>query len=291
MKLRNLVIAVLFGLSALLACRPVEAQALSPRDVFVDCEDVCPQMVVIPAGDHLYGPTTNTDGSFRRRSPVTFDHQFAIGRFELTFEEWDACVADGGCSAGAAAQTGPAFDRCRESGKCSSNPGALAGLVAFDEGWGRGRRPLINVSPSDIGLYLEWLSARTGRTYRLLTAAEWAYASGGLEPLAGPMERISTQANIDQVVGRTLPVGAYAPNQFGLYDMIGNVIERVVGCGNGDEAPSSGSGIDAAFCPLRLVVGGSWRDSPEDIVPLYNRAWRSGTVRNWYEGFRVARDL
>jgi len=270
------------------------AQDLSPGDIFVDCEDVCPQMVVIPAGVHLYGPPLNDDGSARQRSLATFSRPFAIGRFEITFDEWDACVADGGCRAPRLAQTGAEWDACRSRDGCSSHPDAIAGIPGADEGWGRGRRPAINLSRDDAELYLAWLSERTGQTYRLPSLAEWSYAgAGGSEwsiPFAG---RWQDQANLGYDVGRTLPVGAYSANSFGLHDMLGNVSEFVAGCVDYYRVPSDGTALAEGDCPGLLMVGGSWAQRSVDVI--WQRPWSYGrrvaTARTYGDGFRVARDL
>lgn len=292
MRFRDLAIGGLFGLCGLLAFGPVEAQTLSPGDVFVDCEDVCPQMVVIPAGRHGYGPRGDSGVTPVATATVTFARPFAIGRFELTFDEWDACVAAGGCRGVAfVPATSPEHVACRREKFCSSHQRAIAGTLAFDEGWGRGRRPVINVNQADVALYLDWLSQRTGRTYRLPSAAEWTYASGGLEPIAGPVSSWADHANVDNSLGRTLPVGAYEPNQFGAYDMVGNVGEMVAGCGSGSQVPTDGTASVSGDCTDYLIALGTWRDNSTIVHHWGNRAHRTNQGRGWGLGFRVARDL
>src|ERR1051325_3933033 len=117
-----------------------EEQALQPHDVFRECAG-CPEMVLVPAGEFLMGsPAGEADRSSEEgpQHTVAFAKPFAVGRFSITFEEWDACVADGGCG----------------------------GHAPSDEGWGRGRRPVVNVSWFDAKEYVAWLSRRTGRDYR-----------------------------------------------------------------------------------------------------------------------------
>src|SRR5262249_19680775 len=137
-----------------------EERALKPKDSFREC-DVCPEMVVVPAGRFMMGSSppgiaalgkeTKND-RYQKEGPQregATPRPFTVGKFEVTFTEWDACVADGGCK---------------------HNPG--------DEGWGRGKRPVINVSWDDVTKeYLPWLSRKTGKTYRLLSEAEWEYAA------------------------------------------------------------------------------------------------------------------
>ena len=118
-------------------------------DIFRDCPN-CPEVVVLPGGSFLMGAPPDAFAGWGERPyhPVTIAEPFAVGRYEVTFDEWDACVAEGGCA-------------CYEP---------------EDENWGRGRRPVINVSWEDAQDYLYWLSRKTGKSYRLLSEAEWEYA-------------------------------------------------------------------------------------------------------------------
>jgi Sulfatase-modifying factor enzyme 1 len=149
---------------------------MRPGSVFRDCPD-CPEMVVVPAGSFMMGSTDSERSTFAYlrisdEGPVhkvSIAKPFAVGTYEVTFAEWDACVSAGGCK---------------------YRPG--------DEGWGRGRRPVINVSWDDISKeYLPWLSRRAGEGYRLLTEAEWEYAArAGTTTLYATGATISTdQAN------------------------------------------------------------------------------------------------
>src|SRR6516164_3184308 len=128
-----------------------EERVLMPKDSFKECAQ-CPGMVVVPAGSFTMGSPDSEEGRIEEEGPqhrVTFGKAFGVGRFAVTFEEWDACVADGGCN----------------------------GYKPSDEGWGRGRRPAINVSWDDARAYVGWLSRKTGRTYRLLSEAEREYVT------------------------------------------------------------------------------------------------------------------
>ena len=164
---------------------------LRPGVRFRDCAE-CPEMVVIPAGSFLMGSPESEKGRDSDEGPqhrVTIPAPFAAGVYEVTFEEWDACVADGGCG----------------------------GYRPDDEGWGRGRRPVINVSWREAQAYINWLSQKTGGEYRLLSEAEWEYAAR-----AGTTTRYSfgnsisrSKANFDES-GKTVSVGSYKSNNFGL---------------------------------------------------------------------------
>ena len=118
-------------------------------EVFRDCAD-CPEMVVVPAGSYTMGSPPDEPGRWNDEGPrhrVTISRPFAVGRYEVTFAEWNACRRAGGCT-----------------------------NTANDEGWGRGNRPAIHVSWKDAQEYVGWLSEKTGRTYRLLSESEWEYA-------------------------------------------------------------------------------------------------------------------
>src|SRR5438552_2988942 len=150
---------------------PMQEKALKPKDTFKECAN-CPEMVVVPAGSFTRGSPTSEPGHSADEGPqhtVTIARPFAVGRFAVTFDEWDACVAAGGCK----------------------------GYKPADEGWGRGRRPVINVSWEDAKGYVAWLSQATGKTYRLLSETEREYvARAGTTPPFWLGATISTeQAN------------------------------------------------------------------------------------------------
>ena len=156
--------------SALTAARE---RALKPKDTFKECAN-CPQMIVVPAGSFVMGSPDSEEGHSEAEAPqhmVTFARAFAVGQFAVTFEEWDACVAAGGCK-----KYRPA-----------------------DEGWGRGRQPVINVSWDDAELYVTWLSSRTGKAYRLLSEAEFEYVTraGTTTPFWWGASISTEQANYD----------------------------------------------------------------------------------------------
>ena len=208
---------------------------------------------------------------------VTIASAFAAGRFEVTYAEWDACVSASGCQ-----------------------------YRPRDPGWGRGRHPVVNVSWDDITQeYLPWLSRTAGHTYRLLTEAEWEYAAraGTGTPFAFGGTITTVQANFDgtSTYGdaakgiyrqRTLAVGAFPPNGFGLYDMAGNAAEWVEDCyADGyRDAPSDGRAIRGAPDCAHVLRGGSWIDAPRALRSAY-RSHVFSNSRFIYRGFRVARAL
>ncbi len=184
----------------------------------------------------------------------------------MTFDEWDMCAADGGC------------DNYRPD----------------DARWGRGWRPVINVSWSDAKVYVAWLSQETGKAYRLLSEAEWEYAAR-----AGTRTRFSfgddiseKDANFLGGLGKTWQVGAYPANPWKLHDMHGNVWEWVEDCWNEsyDGAPSDGSAWTSGDCSTRVLRGGSWSNYPRLLRSAY-RNWNSADNRDYDYGFRVARTL
>jgi formylglycine-generating enzyme required for sulfatase activity len=188
---------------------PERERSLRPKDTFKEC-DVCPEMVVVPTGSFSMGSPTSEKERDSDEGPqrvVTLARPFAAGKFAVTFDEWDACVADGGCN----------------------------GYRPADQGWGRGRRPVISVSWDDAKAYVAWLSRRTGRTYRLLSEAEREYVAraGTTTPFWWGTSISTGQANYDgnytyggrkgEYRQRTLPVDSFQQNPFGLYQVHGNV--------------------------------------------------------------------
>jgi formylglycine-generating enzyme required for sulfatase activity len=268
--MRCRLMSVLSLRGALLAAAMVgaEAQGLKPGDSFKDCP-VCPEMVVVPAGSFAMGSDASSDETPIHQ--VRLARPFAVGRVEVTFAEWDACVADGGCSHKPA-----------------------------DQGWGRELRPVIDVSWDDVtSAYLPWLSRKAGRAYRLPSEAEWEYAArGGSRSVYAWGEDIGTgRANCDGCGSawdnrQTAPAGSFAPNTFGLHDMHGNVWEWTADCYRNSyaAAPANGSARTSPQCRTYVVRGGGWNDRARYL----RSAIRYGdppTYRGVYVGFRVARGL
>ncbi len=202
-----------------------------------------PPMMVIPAGSFVMGSPAGERGRKPAEGPqhrVEIARAFALSRDLVTFDEWDACAADGGCR-----QYFPA-----------------------DQHWGRGDHPVINVDWNDAQNYVAWLSARTGKSYRLPSEAEWEYAAraGTTTPYYSGYQLTTDQANYDGVdyprdgspgIYRqmTTPVGSFPPNGFGLTDMGGNVWEWTEDCWNPDYhgAPSDGAARTSGDCNRRVV--------------------------------------
>ena len=238
-----------------------------PGRRFQDCAE-CPEMVVIPAGSFMMGSPESEEGRIDNEGPVhpvEIGEPLAVGAYEVTFEEWDACVAAGGCG----------------------------GYRPDDAGWGRGRRPVINVSWDDADSYVSWLSRKTGRKYRLLSEAEWEYAArAGTRTRYSFGNKISPKDANYGDIGKTRPVGRYRANGYGLYDMHGNVREWVQDCFSKsyEEAPSNGDAWGRRSCGIRGLRGGSWVSISWHIRSAI-RFWDFTGSRDYDNGFRVARTL
>ena len=235
------------ALLALIFCTlPAAAGSVAPGYTFRDCP-ACPKMTVIPAGQFLL----DAAGSAQT---VAIDRSFALGKYELTFEEWDACVADGGCG----------------------------GYRPSDEGWGREDRPVMNVSWQDANLYAQWLSQKAGRHYRLPTEAEWEYAARAGQSLHHLKGELPDVPDCDNCVGQwanlqTAPVGRLEPNPFGLFDTHGNVWEWVSDCAD-------------CKCETRILRGAALGNG-KAVSRASRRLRNSGSDRNGHGGFRVALSL
>jgi formylglycine-generating enzyme required for sulfatase activity len=247
-------------------------RALKPKDAFRECAKDCPEMVLVPAGKFMMGSPKGQGGDYERpQHEVTFAKSFAVSKFEVTFDDWDACVAYGDCEPGVS-----------------------------DVGWGRGRQPVINVTWDDAKRYVAWLSRMTGKTYRLLTEAEWEYAAraGTRTAYSWGDEIGEGNANCEGCgsqwdAKQTAPAGSFAANAFGLYDMHGNVFEWVEDCvhGNYSGAPEDGSAWTAdGDCNRRVLRGGSGYGDPDGLRSA-DRSGLTTVVRSYLLGFRVGRTL
>lgn len=245
---------------------------------FKDCTE-CPDMVALPAGEFMMGsPPTELFRGAETQHKVSIP-AFAIGKYEVTFAQWDACVADGGCG----------------------------GFKPEDQGWGRDKNPVINISWVDAKAYAAWLAKKTGKPYRLPSESEWEYAAraGTATAFAFGAKMSSELANYEGSNGydggppgpnrqKTLPVGSFPANGFGLHDMHGNAIEWVEDCWSDeytDATPNNGAALgDTENCGGHVMRGGSWEDYAGDA----RAAARVGAAKEdqyWSDGFRVALTL
>jgi formylglycine-generating enzyme required for sulfatase activity len=229
-----------------------------------------PEMVVIPPGEFLMGSKGGEgEDNERPQHKVTIRQAFAVGKYPVTFAEWDAAVAQGGVA---------------------HKPG--------DQGWGRGRRPVIIVSWDDAQAYVKWLAGKTREPYRLLSEAEWEYACrAGTTTAYSFGDTISKkQAQFSEgswgSAGGTVKVGSFPPNAFGVHDMHGNVWEWCEDCWNDNYngAPADGLAWTTGNCAGRVLRGGSWSSGPGYVRAARRIGSISGDRYN-YVGFRVARTL
>ncbi|OLL31078.1 hypothetical protein BTH42_12730 [Burkholderia sp. SRS-W-2-2016] len=251
---------------------------------FRDCRD-CPELVPLPPGRFVMGSPASETGRFgnEQQHVVDIATPFAIGRFDVTFAEWDACVRDQGCRA----------------------------YSPSDDGHGRDAFPVVNVGWEDARAYLTWLSGKTGARYRLPSEAEWEYAARAQTTSArwwgdglsradanyGP-DVCAQQTNcggyaqgVDQWTFSS-PVGSFPANPYGLYDVLGNVWQWTADCWHDDYtgAPGDGGVWDTASCNRRVIRGGSWSNVPS-FVRAASRAAVPVSVRRGYLGFRVVREM
>jgi|HubBroStandDraft_4_1064222.scaffolds.fasta_scaffold15114_3 formylglycine-generating enzyme required for sulfatase activity len=249
-------------------------RTLKPGDSFNECHN-CPEMIVVPTGGFWMGAsalhTSEYNNAFPGR-PVTFARQFAVGKFEIAFIEWDTCVADGGCN--------------------GYRPTTTFGLRD-------GREPVVNVSWHDAEQYVAWISKVTGKPYRLLSESEYEYAARAGTQTNYPWGfEIGTNNADCKGCGsqwddkRPAPVGSFAPNSFGLYDMVGNVWEWVEDCYHPSYSLTLMNGsADVSYpCENRVIRGGSFIDAPVLLGDAI-RGWRDAGEREDWLGFRIARTL
>jgi formylglycine-generating enzyme required for sulfatase activity len=228
-----------------------------------------PEMIALSGGEYLRGDSSGDGDNDEKPPRPVKPGPFAIGTFEVTFEEYDQfCDATGH----------PRPD---------------------DEGWGRGRRPVINVSWQDAKAFTDWLSSKTRQIYRLPSDAEWEYAAR-----AGTRSRFwwgnepgTARANCEGCGSlwdgeKTARVGKFRANPYGLHDTAGNVFEWVADCYHDSfaNAPIDGSALDKPGCGKRVIRGGAWSFPPREIRSA-NR-WRDFPSRHSDDtGFRIVREL
>ncbi|MBF0268945.1 MAG: formylglycine-generating enzyme family protein [Alphaproteobacteria bacterium] len=259
-------------LSLAFFCLPAHAQ-----EPFRDCPD-CPEMVIVPKGGFIMGSDVGHENE-RPAHPVKIAKPFALGRYEVTFDEWQAC-----------------FD----AQACLRNPD--------DHKWGRANRPVMNVTIDDVKQFLAWLSQKSGKRYRLPGEAEWEWAAragtAGLFSWGDKMEpgRANCRGCGDDPFNgfSTAPVGSYPPNAFGLYDMAGNVWEWTEDCWHPDHTgapkdqkprgPEANPLPGLPACMARVMKGGAWYYYAQMSRPSA-RARNEGRVLSYVLGFRVARDV
>ena len=280
------------------------AVAAAP-DTFKDC-DVCPEMVVIPAGQFMMGSPSNEEGRDVDEGPV---HRvqvpsFALGKYEVTRGQFAAFVKETGYSAGG---------DCHVD-KGGGDLGQLASKNWRDPNFPQtDRDPVVCVIWNDAKAYVEWLGRKTGERYRLPSESEWEYAARAGTTTArywgNDPDAACTNANVADRSAKqnytgftihncrdghayTAPVGSFRANGFGLYDVLGNVWEWVEDCWIGSYvgALSNGDSWTTGECYTRDVRGGSWYSLPRR-ARVAMRGWSHSALRGADFGFRVARTL
>jgi formylglycine-generating enzyme required for sulfatase activity len=245
----------------------VDPRALPDLAVFKDIDaSWCPEMAALPSGKLMMGsPDTGEEGNAKPQRQVEINYRFAVGRYPVMFDEYDHF--------------------CEEIGRWK--PG--------DQGYGRGRRPVINVNWMDAKAYCEWLAQETGKPYRLLTEAEWEYACrAGTTTRYAFGDRISkSKARYGLLAWNTVEAGGYPPNLWGLFDMHGNVWEWVEDVyGNYSGAPSDGSPrLEGKDRDYRVVRGGSFRAAESTLLRSDFRTSHKYMESQDDLGFRVAYTL
>jgi formylglycine-generating enzyme len=293
----------------------LRAHTPAPGTSFRDCSNGCPEMVVVPQGRFTMGAPAGEEalenlpnelrGSSIPQHLITIRHKLAIAKFDVTRDEYAQFVAE---------TNRPDPDSC-------TSVSASATFTATNGNWHSpgfpqtGRDPVVCVSWDDAQAYVAWLSAKRGHVYRLPTEAEWEYAAragtttaryGSDNPAefcrytnVGDLD-YSEQHPGDRGVNRacrdgyafTSPVGSFPPNRFGLYDMLGNVMDWTEDCWNANYsgAPTDGTAWQSGDCRRRVVRGGSW-DADLSVVRSANRRGIRTSNRVTTFGFRVARTL
>lgn len=288
--------------------------ALSAGATLRDCDDACPEMIVVPAGSFLMGsaPSDKHQGEGGEEQPqhrVTIAYSFAVGRFEVTRDEYAAFVRE---------------TKLADPSGCNVHQPprwpTVKGLNWHNSGFPQtGRHPVVCVSWREAVAYAEWLTRKTGHSYRLLSEAEWEYAARAgstAEAYWGDdqgqacgyangvdltlMDRFPDQTGKrDEIVQCkdgyvfTAPAGSFKPNAFGLYDMLGNAFEWVADCSvdNYVGAPTDGSARIDGDCSLRMNRGGSWTSMPTGLRSAHRGNDDPDATRVVDLGFRVARRL
>ena len=269
--------------SLLAAVAPLSEEAAEQTylgNYFRECVS-CPDMAALPVGGFAMGSPPGETARHAAEGPVTaieISRRFAIATRETTYEQWDACVADGGCRA----------------------------YAPSDHGWGRDAQPVVSVSFEDAQSYAEWLSRKTGQSYRLPSEAEWEYAAraGGSGAFAFGDRLTPQQANYNaaypyggpkaRTLGRPIPTASFPPNAFGLFDMHGNVWEWTADCWAQSHAGAASDGAPRTahdgVCDRRVLRGGAWNTGGWRLRSAH-RIGKQATAREYDNGFRVARDL
>jgi len=263
----------------------VSEKHYNPGDTIQDHlkdDELAPELVVVPAGTNTLGDTTGEGIEIERPTyKVTIEKPFAIGKYEVTFAEYDYYCEQTGCKR------------------------------SVDEGWGRGKRPVIGVTWYDAVAYIKWLSLQTGENYFLPSEAQWEYSARagtqtnywwGNKPgdkLAqcgdcAAIHRCKDCKDVPLLDDGTVLIGSFKANPFGLYDVHGNVMEWTADCANKSNSnqPSNGSPRLDGDCTKHIIKDGSWWNNSRFIrSSVRGSAIEGSNYKSKHLGFRVARQV
>jgi formylglycine-generating enzyme required for sulfatase activity len=307
MKSSTPFLALLTSSLLLLAASQAHSQTRAAGSALRDCAGTCPEMVSIPPGSFTMGSPDSEAGRYDVEGPqvqVTIGYSFLIGKYDVTRSQYAEFVAE-------TQRPDPAdCDTLNASGRFDTTPGANWHNPGFAQ---TGSDPVVCVSWEDATAYAAWLSQKTGHTYRLPSEAEFEYAAragtttpryigttdaelcryynlGDLDYSAAHPQDNEIDNACHDGYSYTSPVGSFPPNPFGLYDMLGNVLQWTEDCWNPnhDGAPTNGSAQMSGTCGRRVWRGGCWIDDGKYIRAAYRNG---GTItdRQTHMGFRVVR--
>jgi formylglycine-generating enzyme required for sulfatase activity len=291
---------------------PTSAAGTKPGAQFHDCEG-CPEMIAVPAGRFTIGSPPDEPGRREDEGPqaeIQILRPFAVGRYEVTRRQYEAFVRD---------TNHPVRGHCMTDRRKPGNWSTDAGTNFHDPGFPQtGDHPAACVSWNDAKAYLAWLNGKAGGGYRLLTEAEWEYVARAGSTTAYPWgatihDGCTHMNGYDRVIAarkgdlykdeavsladcsdghlNTAPVGSYAPNAFGVYDMIGNLGEWIEDCSTQSYASIRPDGTAAAGdCSKRMVRGGSWGTMPRQLRSAERIRYEPTAVDDSI-GIRVAKTL
>ena len=310
MRIRDAVNALMIGAALCLITTAADAKPKAKGATFRDCTDVCPEMVTVKPGDFMMGSPASEVGRYDNEGPVhpvSIKHSFAVGKYDITRDQYAEFVAETQRADPADCWT------FTEGGSLVQT----AGLNWHNPGFAQtGRDPVVCVGWDDAKAYVAWLSAKTGHAYQLLSEAEFEYAARAGVTKSRYGSDVEAQMCADMNFGEldysakhsgdtdvtkachdgyayTSPVGSFPPNAFGLYDMIGDVLIWTEDCWNASykDAPADGSPLVAASCATHAWRGGAWADSARYMRAAYRNGPSDATFRGTHIGFRVARAL
>jgi sulfatase modifying factor 1 len=315
---------ILWAVFASISVSGARASEVTPIAIgatFQDCQDSCPEMIVIGPGSFNMGLTEDeeTKSGLTKlekalslpRHPVTIQYKFAIGKFDITRAEFATFVQETGYQTVKDCPGYATTLKAVPASELASVTWATPGFIQTD------RDPVVCVNWQDVSAYLEWISSKTGHHYRLPTEAEWEFvarAGSSASQYWGDQNtnacRYANVADLDFLKTRdiepadgryfncvdgypyTSPGGSFLPNSFGVYDMLGNVFQMTEDCLNYSYigAPSDGSAWLNGDCVPRVTRGGSYRMVPK-VVRFSFRFNLPSFIRSDDTGFRLARDL